>query len=299
MWLFWTACTETPLPDKPATVTPSPWIAESFTSPLPTGSLPDVAAAVKTAFERARTVHASPVHAAYDAAMVGASSVCPAEYSSDYGNFWYDQCTSDLGTEFNGYVFAYDAIDEFDPYSGLFLTYWTMYGAATVVAGDGNVLDVSGSSQWVVGTADDLIIWSDFVAGAFNWDGVESVGTWMDAGLDPDLYLYALLVPSVGAKYLYLDGGIGDGAEAVSFTAMEVGNALVGATCDVEPAGAMAVRTADGSWYDVLFDGSFDPYAPTAVADCDGCGRAFFEGVAIGDVCVDITPLLDWTEAPW
>jgi hypothetical protein len=298
MWLSFLAC-QADAPPAPADDAPSPWIVPEASEPTPTATLDDITAAVQAAIDRARTVHGTPVEASYNAAMIGASGTCPAEYSSDYGAFWYDQCTSDLGTEFNGYVFAYDAVDQFDPYSGLNLTYWTLYGAATVVDPQGLVLDLSGSAQWVIGTADDLVVWSDFVAGAFGWEGTEASGTWLDQGLDPDLYSYALLVPSVGARYIFLDGGIGEGTEAASFSALEFGDALIGASCTAEPAGAVAVRMSDGSWYDVLFDGSFDSTLPTDPADCDGCGRAFYEGERMGDVCIDPSPLLAWTEAPW
>ncbi len=282
---------------------PSPYIAPEADAPEPTADLGEVAAAAQAALDGVRAFNGRPVQAAYDAAMVGQEGACPDYYANDYGTYWYDACTSSLGTTFSGYAFAYFEEDYYDPSYDITYSYWQVYGGGTVEDAT-SLLELSGSALWLEGVTSDGLaqLFQSSVSGTFSYDGDASAGTWLAGdGGDPDLFLYATTYPTFDAKYLYIDGGysgFGEVGWAASFADLELSNAGTGTTCPEEPGGSMAIRAGDGGWYDLIFHGATS-YTVADEAECDGCANVFFEGAAIGQACIDVTSALGWDGVPW
>jgi hypothetical protein len=170
---------------------------------------------------------------------------------------------------------------------------------ATIVSPEGKVLEVGGLAYESTSYNTEYSTFSGIMQGTFRWDGPEAEGTWLDDGLDPDVSVFAQVMPSLDARYLYVDGGLGGEDWAAAYDDLEIYDAALGSVCSLEPAGVISIRTEDGTWIDVIFDGpaSDDP-APSS-AGCDGCGEAFFRGVSMGAVCADFSAWLAWGETPW
>lgn len=284
---------------------PSPYIYDEQTVPEATVALSEVEAALQAALDLVMTVNAKPVEAAYTSAMTGATGACPYVYTTPDGSYWYDSCTAITGTEFDGYVFAYGADGVFDPYSGMTVDYWYAFGGATVVDGQGHTLEVGGGATVYKAYGNyaglDLVSWYSQLQGTFAWDGPEAADTWMDAGIDPDLVISSTSVPSLGLSGVGLYGGFGGFLDgwAVAFDENVVGSPLLGMPCGEELSGTIGVRAPDGSWVDVRFDGAAEATDDFEPSECDGCGRAYFQGEEIGQVCVDVDTLLAMGVQPW
>lgn len=290
---------------------PSPYIVDEGEPPVPTATLDEVEAALQAALDLAFTVNAAPVQASYDKAMEGASGDCPYVYSTPDGSYWYDNCVSDAGAEFDGYVFSLAQNDVYvnDPDYGDPFTYSLFYafGGATVVDADGHLLEVGGGaiSQTVTAEVGGVHIaqYYSLLEGTFGWNGTEAQGTWLESEIDPDLELYGYAAPDFGASYVQLSGGFGgilDGW-AVAFDGNATGSTLLDIPCEIELSGTVGVRAPDGTWTDVQFDGVVDYYELDEFepALCDGCGEAWFQGEPLGEVCVDVSTLLATGVQPW
>jgi hypothetical protein len=246
----------------------------------------------------------APVHAAYTRAMGESNGICPYEYVTPDGNYWFDSCSTESGASYDGYVFAYEAVGEPDPYgSGMLTDYWSAFGGAVVTDSAGNVLELSGAITEYHSYGDSGGIWVDAwyvdLSGTFRWDGPEARGTWLEDGYDPDLSWQRTAAAELGAGGVYLTGGYSGlpGGWAVAFDENQVGHELLGYPCTEEPTGTVSVRAPDGAWYDVRFDGWLygEEGSPAA---CDGCGRAFLAGDELGRVCVSVDTLLELAARP-
>lgn len=271
---------------------PTPYIYDEEAPPAPTVTAADLEVGIADAVAAAMSIDADPVFAAYDAAMAGRTDVCPATYDDGYGGrYWYDACTTDGGAMFEGY--GYDYAGEY--YDGTYLAtvaYRSSYLAATVTDASGRVFGGAGSVAWTRSDGDAGDHYRDrYVQGSFAWDGPEDDGTWVEAGLSPDLYVARYWIDGVDGSYVGLDGGLaplGGAFVAASFDGV-VAMSPAFSECD-EPAGTIALRDAEGNWFDVLFDGDENGYAVDP-SRCDGCGTAYFRGDPIGAVCVDVVSL--------
>lgn len=124
----------------------------------------------------------------------------------------------------------------------------------------------------------------------------------MNAPLSMDLYYSASDYVDEGGRVMELDGdlaGFEGSVTAVTFDRVYMYSASVGGACELEPSGTLSVRAEDGGWYDVDFQGPSDSDAIAFPPDCDGCGQVFYRGEWLGEVCPDLTPLLNWELEPW
>jgi len=272
-------------PADPAGPPPSVYVFDPTTTPVPTASLDDIRGALQDALDRTMTIDVAPVEAAYDQAMFGSTSQCPYVYASPQGSYWYDSCTADDGTRFDGYVFAYSGTAVPDPYNpGMLDDYWYAYGGATVVDADQHQLELAGNAVAYKVYSDDFAYYLTQINGTFSWNGPQAKGTWLEDGLDPDLTLTTQVVPSIGAASVLLDGGFGglSGGWAVAYDHNAVADASIGGLCPDELSGTVGVRAPDGTWYDIQFQG-WDGLDPSYDASaCDGCGDVYYQGESIG-----------------
>jgi hypothetical protein len=102
-----------------------------------------------------------------------------------------------------------------------------------------------------------------------------------------------------------LRGGAGmlddENLAAYSFLDLALWTEAGGGPCSIEPFGSVELHTHGGGRYQVVFDG-VDPQQTktwTEPEQCDGIAEVFYLGESIGELELDISPLMDWEERPW
>jgi hypothetical protein len=297
-----------PSPAEPGTSEPPPstYIFDEDAPPEPTASLDEITASLQDALDLTMAIHATPVQEAYEVAMAGSTAACPYVYQTPDGSYWYDSCTANDGTSFDGYVFAYGASNLFDPGSGFVFDYWYAFGGATIQVPGGDELELAGLALWQKGVNDNGGTPIEFhyteLGGTFAWDGVEADGTWLRMGLDPDIVVSSNSMPTLGLSMSTLDGGFGGFGDgwAIGYDENVIGSELFGMPCEAEVSGTIGLRAPDGTWYDLQFDGAADAADPTFEAsECDGCGQAFYRGEPMGQICADFSVLVEMGVSPW
>jgi hypothetical protein len=84
---------------------PSPYIFDEADPPVPVLDEATLEVAIRGAVAIAYSLNARPVFSAYHSAISDMESGCPDYYESDGNVYWYDQCTTSTGTQFDGYGF--------------------------------------------------------------------------------------------------------------------------------------------------------------------------------------------------
>lgn len=280
---------------------PSPYVVDETSTPVPTASVQEIGDALQAGIDGVVRLGAPPVRDAYATVMLESSAICPATFSGPDGDYWFDDCVSAAGAEYSGYAFAYEGTGLYDPVYQVTYDTWYVFGAATLFTSGGDLLEIGGTATLTEYGDGTYTQWETALQGSFHWDGVGSVGTWLEEGLDPDMYSIFTTIPSVGSNGVYFDGGIGglgpQAQWAVGFEEALLMDPILGSTCQDEPMGAASVRASDGTWYDIRFHGS-DEYGNTT-GPCDGCGDLFFQGEPMGEVCADFSTWLSWGSSPW
>lgn len=278
---------------------PAAYILDEGEVPVPSATPADIAAALQEGLDTTLTVNALPVEAAYDSAMAGSTGDCPYVYTTSEGSYWFDNCTSPDGTDFDGYVFAVSGTGVYDPYSGITLDYWQAFGGATVKDPQGHLLEIAGAAVWYRGTSEfygtPVFFTSTQIAGTFAWDGPEAAGTWMEEDYDTDFVSQVQAVPSIGAATVVVVGGFGGfrGGWSIAYDENVLVSEAIGGKCEEEVSGTVGVRAPDGTWYDVKFQGWNGVDEVYDASGCDGCGDLFYEGESMGSICVDVDTMLD------
>ncbi len=290
---------------------PTPWDPDAYLDdPGASAAFDPVAfeAGLTVGIAAMMSVTPDPVIDAYDAAMDEQEAYCPAWYEVDGNTFWYSSCTTSGGTWYSGYgfdtVYENAAIDE----SGNLWDLRAISGAATVRTAAGHAFHLGGSVQRGASTGEDG--WElrvNAVQGSFASDDPAAADTWLGAGVAPYHYIYAAANPGVGrtgARYLFAQSTLGNldaSGLAISTPSLLIGTESIGWPCEAEASGSIALRMADGAWFELVFD-----VVETASGgwrmdgDCDGCGDVLdANGEIVGTACADLAPLLDWEESPW
>lgn len=261
-----------------------------------------MSAAITDALSAAKGITGAPVLLAYTTVMATADDTCPNYYDYNGNIYWYDQCTTETGSEFSGYSFYY-LYDNFDAGDGNIYNGAQVSGVAQMWDADGHELAIGGAAANLVLTAtdDSYTYWYSVVQGSFSWDGAGTEGTWVTPGMAPDLVLTALEYPDYNARMFYIHGGLsglGGVYDAVVFDNLTLYDAGIG-DCPEEPGGTISVRDANGYWYDMTLEGQLDTSVSTKASDCDGCAAVWYQGQELGEVCADYTILTTWEGAPW
>jgi hypothetical protein len=307
MFALLLACT---VADTPASVEkekPLPYIYAEETEVTPSVDVAAVEEAAAAGIIRALQLRAPPVFPAYKAAMAASDAQCPNYYDYNGSVYWYDNCQSEGGSEFAGYSF-YTLYDHVDDGAGSFYTGEALSGVSAVETPEGHHFEAGGNAVYyrvdhAAQSKDDTdySYWISSVQGSFSYDGPEAEGSWLAEDVAPDLTYSAAYLPSQDGRYAVIDGSVGGLEGDISylvFDGLTVWSPEI-STCPEEPGGGFSVRGADGYWYDVTFDGATDWGQKVAPADCDGCGRLWFEGEELGTVCADFSTALAWGDSPW
>lgn len=288
-------CTSPAAPDdSPAASVDAPYLLDTGAGQAEPIDEAGLEAALAEVVATARGLNGAPAVTAYATAMGAASDDCPSWYTDGSGlPYWYDACTTADGATFSGYGYGvrYDDTDTGDGYR------WTgaaVYTAATITGADGATFTGSGSATALVGlTADGGLVYYSVVGGDFTSSA--TTGTWLD-GATPNLSMW--LSDSAGYHGVYLSGSVpltGADYDLAVLDAVSIAGANTGWPCPGEPAGSVSVHGADGTWYEVLFDGGWEQDPAT----CDSCGSVWVDGVPRGTACVDASAWADWDSSPW
>ncbi|MBX2796395.1 MAG: hypothetical protein KTR31_01960 [Myxococcales bacterium] len=296
--------TEPTNPDVVEPEPPSVYIYEEEAPPQPEAALADVNVALQSALDATLSINAAPVLAAYDEVMAASSATCPYFYNTQDGTYWLDSCVAPSGAQFDGYVSAFTIEDQLDPESGALFSLSYAFGGATVVDDLGNMLEIGGAAglqtQFLEFGEIDVYIYTTQLQGAFSWDGASAAGTWLETDIAPDLTVQITDAIDFGFSTGVTGGFGGLDGWAVAYDNNTIFSATFGSSCPEELSGTVGVRSPDGHWYDVRFDGPVSEKSPPVpAADCDGCGTVYFQGVEMGQSCVDFSGLTTWEDSPW
>ncbi len=241
----------------------------------------------------------------YELMEEGEDADCPYFYDYYTGyDYWYDSCTSDVGSVYSGYGYSY----RYEPYtSGYYF-----YDDQAYLAGYGSITDRTGETVELAGswyhytyrlTYDDT--WYGYAswAGDARYSGGDRAeGTWIEDSYSLDLVATYVWDMALGHS-LTLEGavtGFDLSTDSAVFENFAISSEGLGSACEAEAGGSVSLRDpATGDWYEVLFDGA--PYSGGAVfpPDCDGCGTAWLGADELGEVCPDFSALFSWEHRPW
>lgn len=286
---------------------PSPYVVDGVEVDEPSVSLQGVEDAMQAAIDVTLSINAAPVQTAYAEVMAHEGGGCPYYYATETGNYWLDGCMSPTGARYDGYVFGLESGDVVNPQNGFVQNTWYASGGATVIDPNGDVFEIGGiaavqTTTGRVGEGKGLpyFAYTSVLQGSFLWEGPSASGTFLGDGLGPDLQITLQDIPGFGRSNTLAGGFSGfDGGWAVAYANNTIYSQSLGSGCEDEISGTVAVRSPEGEWYDIRFDGPADNDETVASADCDGCGMAYFQGAEVGEICVDFAPLLGWGVTPW
>lgn len=263
--------------------------------PVAEFGLTDVATELPTAIEQMFSSTATPVLDAYEAIMATEDSTCPYYRQTEGGDIWYQipSCTSEQGTSFYGSAYTDSNGHTTGDYSAT-----RMFMLCYVELADGSSFTGNGTVEQTTAIVEDSVVQGTLsIQGGFHWDGPGSEGTWISEDAIPTVDVTTLYSPVTGIRSLELDGfleGELDGFDAASFQGVVLAEDSAG-NCTTEPEGLFSLRDETGNWYTLTLDGTGDPSTPA----CDGCGELTWRGQDLGSICLDLTQLLAWEEAPW
>ena len=295
------AVVEGTLPVENESTQPSEYIPpEGASSQQQEWDLDGLSDAVTEALTTIRTHHATSILEGYSMVMSHADSYCPQAYTVNGNSFWYGVCTSAAGMSYDGYLF-YNTYNGYDLFGdGSLWDAELLSGVTQMVAPDGRLIHWGGSAYLAEGISmDGYPVFYSNITGSFLDDGSET--DWLVEGQSDTLMMYGALFSadtSVSTNALMINGSMRwhGAATAIRFDGLITYAAAIGYPCWQEPHGTLSIRDAYGRWVDVTFDVNMDWVLE---GECDGCGRALFNGDPIGEVCIDTAPMLDWRESPW
>jgi hypothetical protein len=215
------------------------------------------------------------------------------------------------GASFSGYVYSYDFgsyIDSSETYDYAGYAYYS--GSSKVVDSQGHTFLGAGYSSYYERThisGGDSYFYNS-LTGNFRTDNPAYSDSWLDRDLNVSLYVYGTryaadgygsIEGSVSVYYSASMSGLVGEINAVRLDEVYIYPETEGSMCDLEPAGLIALRDEAGSWYEVEFDGPKYAGAGAFPPDCDGCGRVYFRGELLGEVCPDFSRIQHWEARAW
>ncbi len=239
-------------------------------------------------------INAAGVITAYAELMQGADEGCPDWYETEGTPYWYDVCTSEDGTVFDGYA-ALAPYENYDDGEGNVYSGYQVWGIASIEAPNGRRFRSGGSaSLFAVRTADGTPVSYSFMEDGFEDSAAE--GTWLADSMDVGLTTWASWSEEYGAGAVYVDGvlsGMGGPVEVLVLEDVTISEETIWG-CELEPLATVSVLESEGHWVDIVFDG-----VDLKDEGCDGCGRAFVNGREVGELCTDFSTLVGWEGSPW
>lgn len=259
-----------------------------------------VEAAINATLPSLLAIDPYPLYAAYSMAMARQSPGCPDPSPVAGVDGWRNDCTAQTGWRFQGRsqaLHVFDTVINGRHYS----EYGSLLDDSVMTSPDGERLQIVGYSDlWDYQDDGWQTVYAYFL-GVFHWDGPNTEDSWLRDDLSLGFTTESGSHPELG-RWRRIDGGVAwlPGAlptlRAESF--IQFGEDT-GASCTLEPGGALELRTDDGLSYSIRFQGSTSLDDQVAAEDCDGCGEVSFRGEVLGAACPDTSGMLDWQVRPW
>jgi len=276
--------------------------------------LAEIEQAMEEAVQIVRWVDPAKMHDAYDQVEADGDDNCP-EYDDEYYEdneryHWRDACAVASGGSFSGYAYTnyYGAyLDESETYDYSGHAYFN--GSARIEDSRGNTFIGGGSSSYYerrhTSSGDGAFYQS--MNGNYRFDEPGYEGSWLAADLSVSVYHTSTMYVDDadhygGAFSVFWDASISGIVGEINSLRLEdvyMYSENLGSMCEIEPSGTIAVRDNDGNWYEAEFDGPKYYGAGAFPPDCDGCGKVYWRGELLGEVCPDFGVLVNWTERPW
>lgn len=239
------------------------------------GEEPDVSqveSVLQQAVDRVRLSSSAPFVEMFFALMEDADDHCPQWYVNQGGPYWFDGCTSQRGTRFEGYgsqSFYTGTVDEYG-------NQWvgrSFYSESLMESQNGDWLISSGAASLLHGInvnngANIFYSYLDQGFRSINQDSAPQLEMWA-SHLD-------------GFKSIYFDVVLYNGANRVVFSQNQLTSQ---SPC---PTGSQSIWTEKG-WVQVSWNAQ----------ECSGCTDVYFEGNNLGSVCIDFSDWVDWDDNPW
>ena len=256
----------------------------------------DLQAAVEEGLARIIQLDATPVLDAYQAMLGDTEESCPDWINSNGYLTWLGGCTTTQGTQYEGQgLIILDDEVYFD--EGLPWQQRGIYLVGEVTNAEGDALVGTGTINHYRQETDSYSMTYQAIAEGTTLTGDWATGHWESGVGSPELGRSSVYYHWEDATAVALFGRIALDGDTVDMLAIEdfvfIDDAVSwGSHCDLEPSGTLSIRTIDGVWLDMSFEGS--SWSDKAdLAQCDGCAEAWANGQAIGELCFDFAPLLD------
>ena len=257
------------------------YLADLDSSPTP--DLEVAQALLQQAIVDLSNVRLDGVLDVYFSMMENTDNACPRWYNDGNGLYWADTCQSQSNVSFQGVGTLNRYVDGTADENGN-----TWYGRQIycegVLENEDTRLSCGGNATQLYGTSsngDDVFyLYSSSHTILFEQEifvpEVESYASKNEFG---EAIFYSALLP--------IDSGF------VQFQQQ----LLSSFDCSLEPSGAQNIQVSDtgDSWLYVVWHGDEGQDSE----QCDGCGDVYFQGEAIGSICVDFSSWLDWTNSPY
>ncbi len=246
--------------------------------------------------------NATTISESYNSIMSYSDSSCPAAYEQDGNSFWYGQCKSEQEMTYDGYLF-YTSYQNHDLFGdGTIWDATSFAGSSNMQYPTGENAHWGGNSYIANGTnPEGMPTFLSIINGSF-WD--QNADSWLKDGLSTSMVMYAIdyilpEFPDATANFIHLNGSLpitNGEITAISFQEVSLYSETLQYPCELEPIGRLSARTVDSDWIEIHFDVEEDW---TLTGLCDGCGSAYLNDQLVGEICLDLSPILDWEEAPW
>lgn len=279
-------------------IEPSEWVYEAGEESTSEFDGDAVADTLNRLMEEAWRYNSVDIIDRYYANLTLADTTCPTWFEYEGQSYWFANCETQDGAEYDGYLFSY-VYEQDDVYGNGDL--WDMdqlYGYATIVDLQDQWLHIGGATIYGEMVRDDGFSAAySYLQGGFLSEGANDDifvdGTSLNFGMYAGTYVQ---YPQV--RLLQLSGqlaGFGEPGEAIDTVGLTAANTY---DCPQEFMGSVDVRDVHGNWWSVVFDGMAETW--TIEPDlCDGCGTAYRGEEVVGEVCVDAESILNWTGTPW
>lgn len=270
------------------------YMAETEQDELPVIDLASLGDAMTEVLSGVIEINAAGVVTAYAELMQGADEGCPTWYETEGSPYWYDVCTSDDGTVFDGYA-AIVPYEDFDDGEGNLYSGYQVWGIASIVGPTGRRFRSGGSASLFAVRAVDGTPFS-FSTMEAGYEDSAAEGTWLATSMDVGMTTWASWYPEYNAGAVYVDGvisGLTGPLEVLVLEGVSIVEEGLGG-CELEPLATVSVLQNEGHWVDIVFDAE-----NIESEGCDGCGRAFVNGREVGELCTDFSTLVGWQGSPW
>jgi hypothetical protein len=201
----------------------------------------------------------SPILDTYIDLMAAGDSTCPG---SDYilTDTWLYGCEATTGYSYAGIT---DWMDDDTDSPGGVAQLTVLAGDFWIDTPDGHQLEGGGHAARVQGDT----VWISEMVGSWRWtDGPD----WLSHGYSGNIVIEHIAGIVTSMK----------GAADINGTYVTAHELAWPNSCNGGASGALSLRDPTGGWYRIEFE------------DCSTCGDLSFEGLAMGEVCLDFSPFL-------